>query len=58
MMGPVNFDDLPYRSGDPRRSAWGVWGDDDELGTLNLLNESTAKAAAQVVKYGIVCPLK
>jgi len=28
------FNDLPLRKGDPPYSAWTLWGDDDELGTL------------------------
>lgn len=28
------FDDLPLRAGDPPYSAWGLWGEDDNIGTL------------------------
>lgn len=28
------FEDLPLRKGDPPYSAWGIWGPNDELGTL------------------------
>lgn len=28
------FLDLPLREGDPPLSAWGLWGEKDELGTL------------------------
>jgi hypothetical protein len=28
------FEDLPLRKDDPPFSAWGLWGDDDEIGTL------------------------
>jgi hypothetical protein len=28
------FDDLPLRAGDPKYSAWGLWGVDDQAGTL------------------------
>jgi len=52
------FDELPLQPGHPRRSAWGLYGSDDELGTLNLLNEESAKSAAQEIRLGIVCPLK
>ena len=29
-----SFDDLPLRKGDPQYSAWGLWGENDQLGTL------------------------
>ena len=29
------FEDLPLRTGDPHHSAWGLYGPNDELGTLN-----------------------
>lgn len=44
------FDDLPnfhQFSG----CAWGVWGPDDELGTINLLTEDVVAEAAKEVKY-------
>lgn len=28
------FDDLPLREGDPPYSAWGLWGEDDNIGML------------------------
>lgn len=28
------FGDLPLREGDPPYSAWGLWGEDDNIGTL------------------------
>lgn len=28
------FSELPLRPGDPPFSAWSLWGDDDEIGTL------------------------
>ncbi len=34
-------------------SNWGRWGDDDQLGTLNLLTSQTRVAAAGLVKSGI-----
>lgn len=33
------YDELPIDSKHPPHTAWGVWGDDDNLGTLNLLTE-------------------
>ena len=34
-------------------SNWGRWGDDDELGTLNLITDEKRLAAAQLVKDGV-----
>jgi kynurenine formamidase len=33
-------------------SNWGRWGDDDELGTLNLVTAKTIREASQLVKVG------
>ena len=34
-------------------SNWGRWGDDDELGTLNLITDAKRKEAAALVAEGI-----
>jgi len=34
-------------------SNWGRWGDDDELGTMNLITPETRKAAAKLVETGV-----
>ena len=31
---------------------WGRWGDDDEIGTLNLITDDVVKAAASEIKTG------
>ena len=36
---------------------WGRWGDDDELGTLNLITAEKVAEAAGLVKHGKVFPL-
>jgi kynurenine formamidase len=41
----------PDRTGLPL--SWGVWGPDDELGTLNHITEKTVRAAARLVKRGV-----
>jgi hypothetical protein len=46
------FDQLPVREGAPAGSAWGVFGDDDELGTWNLVTPEKAVEAAQLVRHG------
>ncbi|KAI0119328.1 hypothetical protein F4814DRAFT_236141 [Daldinia grandis] len=51
--GIPNFEDLPLRQTDPHYSAWGLYGDKDELGTLNrLTNERVAGAAKNEIKTG------
>ena len=35
---------------------WGRWGDDDELGALNLITPGKRVAAAGLVETGQVCP--
>ncbi len=47
-----HFADLPVTPGAPPRSAWGLWGDDDELGTLNLLTPERIVRAARLVRSG------
>ena len=38
-------------------SNWGRWGDDDELGTLNLITEKKRKQASRLVRKGITVSL-
>ena len=49
--------ELPIRPHLPERSAWGVFGDDDQLGTLNLLTPDRVAQAAGLVRRGAVFPL-
>ncbi|GAA87142.1 hypothetical protein AKAW_05256 [Aspergillus luchuensis IFO 4308] len=51
------FDELPLRSGDPKGSAWGLWGPDDELGTLNLITNEVTQLALHEAKLGRVVNL-
>ena len=53
-----SFDHLPLHAGEPPLSAWGLWGSDDELGTLNLLDAETVKAALNEVTTGERIPVK
>ena len=49
------FDDLRLRKDGPPGNAWGLYGDDDELGTLNLLTAAnTAEAAKEIIDGGRV----
>lgn len=45
------------RDGMPPGTAWGVFGADDEVGTLNLLDESRVLAGAREVVHGTVYSL-
>lgn len=48
------YSDLPYTKGDPRKSAWGLYGKDDELGFLNRqTDEIVAAAAKSEIKTGV-----
>ncbi len=51
------YDQLPVKQGAPEGSAWGLFGDDDQLGCLNLLTPERAVAAARLVRKGTVFPL-
>ncbi|CDH53734.1 cyclase protein [Lichtheimia corymbifera JMRC:FSU:9682] len=52
------YDELPIDPSYPPHTAWGVFGKDDNLGTLNLLTEEiAAKAAQENVKRGAVFSL-
>lgn len=43
------FDELPHFHEYPG-CAWGVWGDEDELGTVNLLTEKVVAEAAREIQ--------
>ena len=47
------FSALPLRQGDPPYSAWGLYGSDDQLGTLNrLIDPIVAQAAKNEIRTG------
>jgi hypothetical protein len=48
------YDDLPVKPGAPAGSTWGLWGDDDVLGCLNLLTSERARAGAACAVEGAV----
>jgi hypothetical protein len=52
-----NFDELPIRPDYPPHSAWGLFGDDDQIGTLNLLTPERVAAAGRLVQKGAVFAL-
>jgi kynurenine formamidase len=45
-------DELPIRHGAPAGAAWGVFGDDDQVGTINLLTPATVVEAAASIQTG------
>lgn len=51
------YADLPVKPGAPEGSAWGLFGDDDQLGCLNLLTPERVVTAAKLVRKGAVFPL-
>ena len=56
--GIPEFEDLPLRKGDPHHSAWGLYGPNDELGTLNRLSGDIVVASARnEIKTGARCVL-
>jgi kynurenine formamidase len=52
-----SYDQLPIREGTPQGAAWGVFGDDDQLGTINLLTPERVIQAASFVRSGRVFAL-
>jgi len=47
------FDALPLQKSGPFYNAWGLFGENDEMGMLNLLTPETTKEAAKEIKEGI-----
>lgn len=52
-----SYDELPVKVDAPSGSSWGVFGDHDVLGCLNLLSPEKVLSAARLVKKGAVFPL-
>ncbi len=52
-----SYDELPLKPEYPPHSAWGLFGDDDQIGTLNLLTPERVAAAARLVQTGQVFAL-
>ncbi|KAJ5125142.1 hypothetical protein N7526_007319 [Penicillium atrosanguineum] len=47
------FDSLPLRQDGPRGNAWGLFGDQDEIGMLNRLTPENTTAAAREIVEGV-----
>jgi kynurenine formamidase len=52
-----DFAELPIKPDYPPQSAWGVFGEDDQIGTLNLLTPERVAAAARLIQTGQVFAL-
>lgn len=48
------YRELPVRKGAPKGAAWGVFGDDDEVGTINLMTPERVVAAVSSIRSGKV----
>jgi hypothetical protein len=48
------FADLPMLGDTGQRSAWGVFGDRDELGTVNFLTPDRVRRASALIRTGKV----
>ncbi|KAL0083577.1 putative cyclase-domain-containing protein [Phycomyces blakesleeanus] len=51
------YDELPVDPNAPPHTAWGLWGEDDNLGTLNLLTPDKVVKATSLVSRGDVFAL-
>ncbi|KAF1812964.1 hypothetical protein P152DRAFT_458138 [Eremomyces bilateralis CBS 781.70] len=52
-MSPIpKFSELPLRKGDPFWSAWGLYGSNDQLGTLNRLTDEVVREASKEIQTG------
>src|ERR1035437_10453684 len=50
--------DLPrVEGGDSPRTSWGLFGQSDEVGAVNLLQPDVVRQAAALVRWGSVFPL-
>lgn len=52
-MAIPSYRELLARTDAPAGSAWGVWGDDDECGTLNFITAASVRRAAAGVRRGV-----
>lgn len=57
MVNLPSYDELPVREGLPAGSSWGLWGDDDQLGTINLLTEEAIARGLASARRGAVFAL-
>lgn len=55
-MSNLTFDSLPLRKDGPPGNAWGRFGDDDQLGTLNFLTPENTREASKEIREGTRIP--
>ncbi|KAJ6005155.1 hypothetical protein N7451_003099 [Penicillium sp. IBT 35674x] len=48
-----SYKDLPLDPTHPPHSCWGLWGEDDQLGCLNYLDEVCIREAAKEIQLGV-----
>lgn len=54
-----SFNDLPLKKDGPPGNAWGLWGPDDQIGSLNHLTDTVvATAAKEEIRTGARVSLK
>lgn len=56
-MSIPSYDELPIDPNKPPKSSWGLWGDDDQLGAINKITESSVLRGLACAKHGRVLPL-
>ena len=57
-MAPLpSYDELPVVPGAPAGSSWGLWGDDDRFGCLNLIDDAATRRGLAAAVDGTVHPL-
>src|SRR5258708_4525414 len=49
-----SYKQLPYKPGNPPKTAWGLFGDDDQVGMSNPQTPDKVWAAAKLIKKGAV----
>ena len=52
-----SYRELPYVPGNPPKTAWGLFGADDNVGMFNLQTPERVAAAAGLVRRGLVFPM-
>src|SRR5258706_277495 len=52
-----SYSELPVRAGAPDGSSWGVFGDDDQVGTISLLTPNRVVESAASIRSGKVFAL-
>ncbi|OQV09726.1 hypothetical protein CLAIMM_13816 [Cladophialophora immunda] len=52
-----SFDSVPKTAGQPQGNAWALWGENDELGTLNYLTPEVILQATKEIKAGVTIQL-